>query len=318
MKNAIVCGSSGFIGTHLVRRLKQEGYFVVGVDIVEPKYERPHVFFNRDLRNQLHCAEVFSSFHLENRIDEVYNLACIMGGMGFIGEKEHSFDILVGSTNIVTNVLNCSIAYKAQKVFYASSACVYNEDHQSYGKPLSESLAYPASPDLEYGWQKLISERMHTAANVSHGLNVRIARFHNIYGPEGTYTGGKEKAPAAMLRKAIEGTNTIEIWGDGEQTRSFLFINDCIGAVRALMESDFKEPINIGSEEMVSINELADIAIGLTEKDLVKLHLLNKPQGVRGRNSDNTLIRQVLGWEPQWTLKEGMTETYAWLKKQMQ
>lgn len=311
MKKALVTGSSGFIGTHLVRRLKSEGYFVVGVDLVPPKYEEPNVFFNYDLSNNQLCKKVFAEY----QYDEVYNLACLMGGMGFIGDPAHSYDVMIGSTLVVANVIECSVMQNVQKSFYSSSACVYNESYQNQTNDVSlkESMAYPAAPDLVYGWQKLFSEQMYQASR----LNVRIARFHNIYGTEGTYKGGKEKAPAAICRKVIDSRDEIEIWGDGEQTRSFLYIDDCIDAVRLLMKSDFKEPINIGSEEMVSINQLADLAIEFSGKQITKQYDLTKPQGVRGRNSNNDLIRKILNWEPKFTLRQGLENTYFWINKQI-
>lgn len=314
MKKVFVAGSSGFIGGHLVKRLKDDGYFVVGADIVEPEYEKPHVFYKYDLRNNLLCRKIFQ----EHGIADVYNLACIMGGMGFIGDPKHSYDIMVGSTLIVSNVLDCAITYGADRIFYSSSACVYNESHQLHenSKGLAEWMAYPAAPDLVYGWQKLFSEQMHTAAKDK--IKVRIARFHNIYGPQGTWKGGKEKAPAAMCRKVSEAETEVEIWGDGKQTRSFLYIDDCIDAVRLLMESDYSEPINIGSEEMVSINDLAyNVMLIANKRDLTLRHDLTKPQGVRGRNSDNTLIREVLGWEPKFTLYKGLEQTYQWINEQV-
>ncbi len=315
--NAIVCGSSGFIGGHLVKRLKDEGYFVIGIDLVEPQYNKPSLFFQRDLRVQAHCKEVFQHWSLRDGIDEVYNLACIMGGMGFIGDPQHSYDVMVGSSQIVSNVIESSIECGVKKSFYSSSACVYNQSFQSTAEnnSLSEEMAYPAFPDLVYGWQKLFSEQMYQASK----LNVRIARFHNIYGPEGTYKGGREKAPAAMCRKAIETSahNVMEVWGTGEQTRSFLYIDDCVDAVRLLMESDFKEPINIGSEEMVTINDLAFMAIELSKKNIYVKNI-DGPIGVMGRNSDNTLIRKVLNWEPKYSLKEGLEKTYRWIFQQYQ
>lgn len=321
MKNIIVTGSSGFIGSHLVRKLRKQGHFVVGVDIIEPKYEHPHVFFNRDLRNQLQCREVFNSWHLKGQIDEVYNLACLMGGMGYIGDTKHSHDIMTGSTEIVANVIDCSIDHKVKKSFYSSSACAYNMYLQegTENVSLKESDAFPAMPDLIYGWQKLMSELMYKAATQSHNLDVRIARFHNIFGNEGIWDGGKEKAPAAIARKVAQAKDgdIIEIWGDGSQVRSFLFIDECLEGVERLMNSDHTEPINIGSDEAISINDLAKMAIEISGKSLTIKNDLTKPQGVRGRNSDNTLIEQVLGWRPTQPLKQGMEKTFNWIKEQM-
>lgn len=320
MKVAFVAGSSGFIGGHLVERLQSEGYFVVGADIEEPKYNKPDKFYPFDLRVKNLVAQIFwpNKFtEAYDHIDEVYSLACLMGGMGYIGKPEYSYDVMIGSTQIIANILDCCVN-RGIKVFYSSSACVYNQHIQeSESNPgLKESDAYPAWPDLIYGWQKLCSEKMHESAMLSYGLDVRMARFHNIYGPEGTWNGGKEKAPAAICRKVIESTDKIEIWGDGEQTRSFLYIDDCIDAVRLLMQSDFKEPINIGSEEMVSINELAKLAMFIGNKDL-KIEHIDGPTGVRGRNSNNDLIRKVLNWEPKYSLAEGLSRTYHWIESQM-
>lgn len=332
-KKVFVAGSSGFIGGHLVKRLKDEGFFVIGADIEEPKYNRPHIFYNYDLRNNLQCRQIFT----DHRIKDVYNLACLMGGMGYIGNPEHSYDIMVGSSLIVANVLDVAIEFKAERIFYSSSACVYNENLQKHSGDVSlkESDAYPSMPDLVYGWQKLFSEQMHQAAKDK--IQVRIARFHNIYGPEGTYSGGKEKAPAAMCRKVIELVrdqliceegrgftfpkdrplpNAIEVWGTGEQTRSFLYIDDCIDAVRLLMESDFKEPINIGSEEMISINGLAQMAIDISGKRIV-INNIKGPVGVMGRNSNNELIEKVLGWKPKYTLRQGMEKTFNWINSKV-
>lgn len=324
--NIFVGGSSGFIGGHLVKRLKDEGHFVIGADLVEPPYNKPDVFHQCDLRNPVVTHEIF----MHHKIDHVYNLACLMGGMGYIGNPEHSFDVMVGSSQIVINVLDSAIRTGVKKIFYSSSACVYNENLQkeSYGNVhgLKESDAYPSSPDLVYGWQKLFSEQLHQAAKDK--IQIRIARFHNIYGPEGTWHGGKEKAPAAIARKIAHtsdhcnigngrGIGTIEVWADGEQTRSFLYIDDCIDAVRLLMESDHTEPINIGSEELVSINELVKITARVANKVIRTKHDLTKPQGVRGRNSNNELVEKVLGWKPKYSLHQGMTVLYPWIKSQI-
>lgn len=324
----LITGSSGFIGGHLVKRLKDEGHFVVGIDLVEPPYNKPDEFHLCDLRNPVITYEVF----LRHKFDHVYSLACLMGGMGYIGNPEHTFDIMVGSSQIIINTLDSAIRTGVKKIFYSSSACVYNETLQlsSDGVSLKESDAYPASPDLVYGWQKLFSEQLHQASKDR--IDIRIARFHNIYGPEGTYKGGKEKAPSAMCRKVIESHSLsnyiaskvvgmdkfgkIEVWGTGSQTRSFLYIDDCIDAVRLLMESDFKEPINIGSEEMISINDLAKMAIGFSGKR-IEIKNIPGPVGVAGRNSCNDLIREKLGWEPKYSLSEGLEKTYRWIESVM-
>jgi len=338
----LVTGSSGFIGGHLVRRLRSEGHFVVGADLVEPLYSMPDEFHLCDLRNPVTVFDIFN----RGKFDEVYNLACLMGGMGFIGDPAHNFDVMVGSSQIVINVLDCAIRTGVKKIFYSSSACVYNQKLQDgsdrtnlaypgsylgkFNPSLKETDAYPAWPDLVYGWQKLFSEQLHIAAKDR--IDIRIARFHNIYGPEGTYEGGKEKAPAAMCRKVITAPlkqyhepkfrtitaglgSVIDVWGTGEQTRSFLYIDDCIDAVLLLMKSDFKEPINIGSEESISINGLAQMAIDIkASKYRHTIRNIDGPVGVHGRNSDNTLIRKVLNWEPKIKLKVGMEVLYNWIK----
>lgn len=339
MKTALVLGAGGFIGSHLVKRLKSEGYWVRGVDLKYPDFSpsEANEFELFDLRNQ-NNYQIFThspSRHVWAHFDEVYQLAADMGGAGYIFTGEHDADVMHNSATINLNVLDClrRIGFKG-KVFYSSSACMYPQELQQElgyvqnvlerdSQALKESDAYPANPDSEYGWEKLFSERLYLAYQRNHNLNVRIARFHNIYGPEGTYKGGKEKAPAAICRKVlrsdIAGVSDgyayyeIELWGDGNQTRSFLYIDDCIDAVRLLMDSDFKEPINIGSEEMVSINELANMAIGFSGKE-ISINHIEGPQGVRGRNSDNTLIRSVLGWEPKYKLKDGLKLTFDWIK----
>lgn len=346
MKTAYIAGGNGFIGHHLARRLKSEGYWVRVVDIKEYEYG-PNDYADEilimDLRNKdlanasMRLDNSFRySYHKkpfveELQFTEVYNLCCLMGGMGFIGNPEHTYDVMVGSTEMTLNVLKAAMDNNAKKIFYSSSACVYNENLQKEtdNVSLKESDAYPSQPDLVYGWQKLFSEQLHTAS--TDFIDVRIARFHNIYGPEGTYKDGKEKAPAAICRKVathekadyVEVWNgervdsVIEIWGDGEQTRSFLYIDDCVDAVRLLMQSDFEDPINIGSEEMVTINQLADIAIELSGKKIHKHYDTSKPQGVRGRNSNNDLIREKLGWSPKYTLRQGLEITYKWINEQI-
>lgn len=327
MKTALVCGAGGFIGHHLVTRLKSEGYFVVGVDLKLPEFEESKAdeFLLYDLRDPLKVSlAMFAPNQSQtkedpNSFDEVYQLAADMGGAGFVFSGDHDADIMRNSALINLNVAHYAKEFGVKKVFYSSSACMYPLEHQSgitCKISLSESDAYPANPDSEYGWEKLFSERLYQSYARNYSLNVRIARFHNIYGPMGTYKGGREKAPAAICRKAVENDSSIQIWGDGEQTRSFLYIDDCIDAVRLLMDSDFSEPINIGSEEIVSINELAKMAMFIGDKDLEIQHI-DGPQGVRGRNSNNDLIRKTLNWEPKVSLMEGLSKTYNWIQSQM-
>lgn len=319
-KTALVTGAGGFIGSHMVTRLKSEGYYVVGVDLKYPEFSKSNadIFILHDLRNPRPWEHY----------DEVYQFAADMGGCQFVFSGDHDAEIMHNSAQINLNVCN-TFKDSGSKIFYSSSACMYPQELQSelsglrkesiaHTFGLKESDAYPASPDSNYGWEKLFSERLYLAYQRNYNLNVRIARFHNIYGTEGTYKGGREKAPASISRKVIEANDQVTIWGDGEQTRSFLYIDDCIDAVRLLMQSDYKEPINIGSEEMVSINELWDLAIECSGKEITKVHteMPKGLQGVRGRNSDNTLIRQVLNWEPKYSLKEGLTKTYQWIKSQ--
>jgi len=341
MKTALVLGAGGFIASHLVKRLKDEGYWLRGVDLKYPEFSNTEAddFVIKDLRDPRNVESVLrlqvadfdghdlplpysylpKEFVPQKPFDEVYQLAADMGGAGFVFTGEHDADIMHNSAMINLNV--CHYVDKKSKVFYSSSACMYPQELQndSYGDhKLAESDAYPGNPDSEYGWEKLFSERLYLAYARNKGLNVRIARFHNIYGPEGTYTGGREKAPAAMCRKAIESEKSFSIWGDGNQTRSFLYIDDCIDAVRLLMQSDFKEPINIGSEEMVTIRELAQMAIEFSGKNLYIDYEPNaKAIGVRGRNSDNTLIRQKLNWEPRFSLHEGLERTFKWIQKEI-
>lgn len=338
MKKALVLGAGGFIGSHLVRRLKSEGYWVRGVDLKYPEFSKTEAdeFLISDLCVYANVQAVMrldfvgmdsvcpmpfsydvSPFAVHKPFDEVYQLAADMGGAGYVFTGDNDANIMHNSVQINLNVVAWATEYLVGTLFYSSSACMYPRGMQGTTTPysLKESMAYPADPDSEYGWEKLFSERLYLAYARNYRLNVRIARFHNIYGPEGTYKGGKEKAPAAMCRKAIESDGYMEVWGDGKQTRSFLYINDCINAVRMLMESDFKEPINIGSEEMVAINELAQMAIDMSGKH-IDIKNIPGPTGVRGRNSDNTLILQVLGWETKYNLRKGMEKTFNWIKSQ--
>lgn len=314
MKTVIITGSSGFIGGHLVRKLKSEGCFVIGVDIEPPKYERPHTFYNYDLRNQVLCKRIFQA---HQNIDEVYNLACLMGGMGFIGDTKNSHTVMIGSSEIIANVLDCCVEHGVKKYFYSSSACAYNMNKQEEtdSAALIESDAYPAMPDLMYGWQKLMGELMAQASYEQHGLEIRIARFHNIFGIEGTWDGGKEKYPAAISRKVAMAKDgeAITVWGDGKAVRSFLYIDECLEGIQRLMESDIRTPLNIGSDEAISVEDMAKMVIEISGKKLSIEHDLTKPQGVRGRNSNNELIKEKLGWAPSIPLRVGMSKLYSWV-----
>lgn len=317
MKKALVLGAGGFIGSHLVKRLKSEGYWVRGVDLKLPEFSKSQadIFVVGDLRNPLTCEEVITE-----DIAEIYQLAADMGGAGYVFSGEHDADVMHNSATINLNVASIAARKKVGKVFYSSSACMYPEHNQldPNNPNCSENSAYPANPDSEYGWEKLFSERMYLAYHRNYGLNVRIARFHNIFGPEGTWQGGKEKAPAAISRKVAEATTggTIEVWGDGQQTRSFLYIDECLDGVRKLMQSDFIGPVNIGSDEMVTINQLVQLAASIAGKEIVIKHI-DGPLGVRGRNSDNRLIQQKLGWRPTQPLRAGLEKTYTWIAEQV-
>ncbi|MFH1128963.1 MAG: NAD-dependent epimerase/dehydratase family protein [Candidatus Omnitrophota bacterium] len=316
-KKILVTGAGGFIGNHLVKRLKAEGDWVRGVDLKYPEFSKTAAddFIVGDLRDPLVCKKSF-----DQAFDEVYQLAADMGGAGFVFTGENDADIMHNSALINLNMLELSNKNKVKKIFYSSSACMYPEYNQRdpNNPNCSEDSAYPANPDSEYGWEKLFSERLYLSFNRNYKMQVRIARFHNIFGSEGTWRGGREKAPAAICRKVAEASNngSIEIWGDGKQTRSFLYIDECLEGVLRLMNSDFTGPINIGSEEMLTINELADMIIGISGKKLDILHVPG-PQGVRGRNSDNRLIYEKLGWKPQQPLKAGIEKTYKWVEEQV-
>ena len=317
MKTAIVCGAGGFIGGHLVNRLKEEGYWVRGVDLKAHEFgnDQADDFVIGDLRDPRVCDALF-----DRKINEVYQLAADMGGAGYIFTGEHDAVVMHNSATINLNMVEASRIHGVDKIFYSSSACMYPEYNQTDpdNPKCSEDSAYPAMPDSEYGWEKLFSERLYLSYHRSYGMEVRVARFDNIFGPLGTWTGGREKAPAALCRKVAESENggTIEIWGDGKQTRSFLYIDECLEGVRRLMESDFTGPVNIGSEEMVTINQLVDIIAGVAGKTIHKKHI-EGPQGVRGRNSDNALIHRELGWKPTEPLKDGLARTFAWIQEQV-
>jgi nucleoside-diphosphate-sugar epimerase len=317
MRTALVCGAGGFIGGHLVKRLKAEGFWVRGVDLKAHEYAESAAddFVIGDLRDPYFCRHV-----IDRRFDEVYQLAADMGGAGFIFTGENDAEIMHNSGTINLNVLDACHKRMIRRVFYSSSACIYPAYNQldPDNPNCEESSAYPAAPDSEYGWEKLFSERLYLTYGRCHGMTVRVARYHNIFGPEGTWTGGREKAPAAMCRKIAMTPNggSIDIWGDGLQTRSFLYVDECVEGTLRLMRSDFTGPVNIGSEEMVTINQLADIIMDVAGKKVEKKHIPG-PLGVRGRNSDNRLIQQKLGWAPSQPLKKGLEQTYGWIEAQV-
>lgn len=316
-KTALVCGAGGFIGGHLVNKLKKEGFWVRGVDLKYNDYQDAIAddFVIGDLRDQRVCASLF-----DRQFDHVYQLAADMGGAGYIFTGEHDADVMHNSAIINLNLVHLCHQHGVERVFYSSSACMYPEYNQldPDNPECSEDSAYPAAPDSEYGWEKLFSERLYLAYARNYGLKVRIARFHNIFGPMGTWRGGKEKAPAAICRKVAEAPDggAIEIWGDGKQTRSFLYIDECLDGVRKLMDSDFTGPVNIGSDEMVTINQLAEMTIAISGKKL-RINNIPGPTGVRGRNSDNRLIFEKLNWKPSLPLNSGMALTFKWVSDQL-
>jgi len=352
-KTALVLGAGGFIGSHMVKRLRKEGYWVRGVDLKYPEFSdtEANEFVQGDLRDVDFVRRVIQfkgyqgnffneiPYRLIEPFDEIYQFAADMGGAGFVFTGENDAEIMQNSVTINLNVLeqqrllnqtfdgekkdwtecNRPALDQPTKIFYSGSACMYPEHNQldPDNPDCREESAYPANPDSEYGWEKLFSERLYLAYNRNHGIPVRIARYHNIFGPEGTWTGGREKAPAAICRKVAYAakTDTIDVWGDGEQTRSFLFIDECIEATYRMMQSDFLGPVNIGSEEMVTINQLVDTAAKVAGKTIHKNHI-DGPLGVRGRNSNNDLIREKLGWDYEQSLEEGIRKTYEWIKYQ--
>ncbi len=313
-RKALVLGAGGFIGSHLVSRLKKEGYWVRGVDLKQPDFSKSEAdeFIVGDLRDQALCREA-----IDQKFDEVYQLAADMGGAGFIFSGDNDAEIMHNSGLINLNVVERCKVEGVGRLFYSSSACIYPEHNQldPDNPNCAEESAYPANPDSEYGWEKLFSERLFLSHHRNHGMEVRIARFHNIFGPMGTWCGGREKAPAAMCRKVAEAEEggEIEIWGDGKQTRSFLYIDECLEGVRRLMQSNFVGPVNIGSDEMVTINALAELAMDVADKKLSIRHI-EGPLGVRGRNSDNQLISEKLGWKPTQPLRDGIASTYSWIE----
>ncbi len=315
--SAVVFGAGGFIGNHLVNKLKMDGFWVRGVDLKKPEFSETSAdeFVLADLRDSKLVEEV-----CDRPFDEAYQLAADMGGAGFIFTGDNDADIMHNSAMINLNVVEATVKSGIKKIFYSSSACMYPEYNQMDpdNPQCSEKSAYPAQPDSEYGWEKLFSERFYLAAQRNYGLKVRIARFHNIFGPKGTWQGGREKAPAAFCRKVAETTNggTIEMWGDGNQTRSFLYIDECLEGVRRLMDSNFSGPVNIGSDEMVTINRLAEMTMEIAGKKL-RIDHIEGPLGVKGRNSDNELIYKKLGWKPSKPLKNGLEKTYKWIEQQL-
>ncbi len=316
-KQALVCGAGGFIGSHLVKKLKKEGFWVRGVDLKYPEFSETEAddFVIGDLRDPVVCKKI-----TVRPFDEVYQLAADMGGAGYIFTGEHDSEVMHNSAMINLNMVDMCCKMKVKKVFYSSSACIYPEYNQMDpdNPKCSEDSVYPAAPDSEYGWEKLFSERLYLSYYRNHGLAVHIARLHNIFGPEGAWNNGREKAPAAICRKAAEASDggTIEIWGDGKQTRSFLYINECLKGIWRLMDSDFTGPVNIGSEEMITINALTEMVADIAGKKLTIKHV-DGPLGVRGRNSDNRLISEKLGWKPTQPLRKGMEKTYQWIKAQV-
>ncbi|MBN2064151.1 MAG: NAD-dependent epimerase/dehydratase family protein [Sedimentisphaerales bacterium] len=317
MKTALVCGAGGFIGSHLVKRLKAEGFEVTGIDLKYPEFGTTAAdeFVIGDLRSQSVCSEI-----MDRPYDEVYQLAADMGGAGFVFTGEHDAEIMHNSAIINLNIADLAAKTGVKKLFYSSSACIYPAYNQldPDNPKCNEDSAYPAAPDSDYGWEKLFSERMYMAYSRNLNLDVRIARFHNIFGPEGTWTGGREKSPAAFCRKVAQtpDNGTIEMWGDGNQTRSFLYIDECLEGVRRLMNSSFMGPLNIGSEEMVSINQLCQMIAEIAGKTINVQHI-DGPLGVRGRNSDNNLMFEKLNWKPTQPLETGLRHTYKWICQQV-
>ncbi|MDB5395208.1 MAG: NAD-dependent dehydratase [Rhodospirillales bacterium] len=317
MKSALVLGGGGFIGSHMVKKLKMEGFWIRAADVKSPEFGATAAddFIVADLRDPAQCRAAF-----DRPFDEIYQFAADMGGAGYIFTGEHDADVMHNSATINLNALTACVASGNRRIFYASSACIYPQSNQldPNAPIMRESTAYPANPDSEYGWEKLFSERLYLAYSRNYGIEARIARYHNIFGPEGIWNGGKEKAPAALCRKVAEARDggSIEIWGDGEQTRSFLYIDECLEGTQRLMRSDFQGPVNIGSDEMVSLNTLAAMIIAISGKTLRVDHI-SGPLGVRGRNSDNVLVREKLGWAPSQPLRTGIEKNYHWIVDQV-
>lgn len=317
MKKILVCGAGGFIGSHLVKRLKAEGNWVRGVDLKFPRFGDTHAddFVVGDLRDAAFVREI-----IDTRFDEIYQLAADMGGAGYIFTGENDANVMHNSATINLNVVDVAYKRNVKRIFYSSSACMYPEYNQldPDNPKCSEDSAYPAAPDSEYGWEKLFSERLYLAYGRNHGIEARIARYHNIFGPEGSWNDGKEKAPAAICRKVAmaKSGEAIEIWGDGKQTRSFLYVDECLEGTIRLTRSNETGPFNIGSEEMVTINQLVGIVADVAGKK-IEINHISGPTGVRGRNSDNHLIQEKLGWSPSETLLAGIEKTYGWVEQQV-
>lgn len=311
MKKIIVCGAGGFIGTHLVLSLKQQGHYVIGADLKLPEYSNTVAdeFYIMDLRNPVSVQKLITS-----DVDEVYQLAADMGGAGYIFVGNNDADIMHNSALINLNVLDTMVKHKVKRVFYSSSACMYPAHNQidPNNPVLSEESAYPANPDSEYGWEKLFSERLYQTFARNHGIQSRIARLHNVFGPMGSWNNGREKAPAALCRKVATSNGTVDVWGPGTQTRSFLYINECIEGIHKIMASDYTKPLNLGSERMISINNLVLLIANIANKSVL-INNINGPMGVMGRNSDNKLIKEVIGWAPADNLELGIEQTYNWI-----
>lgn len=328
MKTALVLGAGGFIGNHLVNRLKELNYYVRGIDIKYPEYSNSNAdqFFILDLREKGHVSKALNAswnyytYNFHQNFDEVYQLAADMGGADYIFSGEHDANVMHNSALININVLEEMVRTGTKKIFYSSSACIYPMHNQSdpNNPNCEESSVYPANPDSEYGWEKLFSERLYLAYKRNYNLDVRIARFHNIFGPHSSYNDGKEKAPTAICRKIAEAQDegVIDVWGDGEQTRSFLYIEECLDGVMKLMESNFTGPVNIGSEEMITINQLVEKVARIANKK-ININHINGPLGVRGRNSDNRLVKDKLGWAPSKPVEYGLEKTYRWVESKI-
>jgi nucleoside-diphosphate-sugar epimerase len=314
MKKVLVCGAGGFIGTYLVENLKAKGYYVIGADLKLPLYSETACdkFYQLDLRLRENVETIFT-----NQIDEVYQLAADMGGAAYVFSGSFDADIMHNSSLINLNILDAMVKHNVKKVFYSSSACMYPAYNQEdpNNPNCSEASAYPANPDSEYGWEKLFSERLYLSYARNYGIEVRIARFHNVFGPKGSWNNGKEKAPAALCRKVLESTGEVEVWGPGTQTRSFLYVDECVEGIQRIMHSDYNQPLNLGSTRMISINDLVLLISKLAGKT-VTLKNIPGPIGVMGRNSDNALIQEQLGWAPVDDLEAGLYKTYTWIKEQ--